>query len=285
VPALKLCLTAASGQTTKMVFAVTGRGKTTGQRSEKVEVGSWVIGYWRPKLHFEVNVWNCFEKRTRELLKAVNESDGLTKAVISDDVSSVISGAADAFLACGDCRSLLSLLPEDSVQLVVTDPPHSDRIPYLELSEFWNSILGASVDFEREIVISNAKERNKTPDAYRAAMLEFLGRVQRVLSPSGILVVLFNSREEREWDAFRAACGRRQTGDRGLLQYLGHFPCRYSAGSVVQDNRKGSLKHDLALVFVRSDLGLSNHAGLSRLRRIAGWSCELPCKLGPMGAT
>ena len=41
---------------TRMVFAVTGRGKTKGEAAEKVEVGSWVIGYWRPRLHFEVNV-------------------------------------------------------------------------------------------------------------------------------------------------------------------------------------------------------------------------------------
>ena len=47
---LELCLTAASGQMTKMVFAVTGRGKTKGKSSDKVEVGSWVIGYWRPKV-------------------------------------------------------------------------------------------------------------------------------------------------------------------------------------------------------------------------------------------
>ena len=57
---MKLCLTAASGQMTKMVFAITGRGKTAGRTSSKIEVGSWVIGYWRPKLHFEINVWNCF---------------------------------------------------------------------------------------------------------------------------------------------------------------------------------------------------------------------------------
>ena len=48
-----------------MVFAVTGRGKTKGKSADKVEVGSWVIGYWRPPLHFEVNVWNCFENREK----------------------------------------------------------------------------------------------------------------------------------------------------------------------------------------------------------------------------
>src|SRR5260221_7713936 len=34
--------------------------------------------------------------------------------------------------------------------------------------------------------------------------------------------------------------------------YLGIFPCNYSARSVVQDNRKGSLPNDLALVFCKA---------------------------------
>ena len=68
---MKLCLTSASGQMTKMVFAISRRGKTTGQHSSRIEVGSWVIGYWRPNLHFEVNVWNCFERRVSILLKCI----------------------------------------------------------------------------------------------------------------------------------------------------------------------------------------------------------------------
>lgn len=74
--ALKLCLTAASGQMTKMVFAVTGRGKTKGTQATKIEVGSWVIGFWRPRLHFEVNVWNCFENRVRKLISALSRESG-----------------------------------------------------------------------------------------------------------------------------------------------------------------------------------------------------------------
>lgn len=59
--ALQLTLTSSSGQMSNMVFAITGRGKTKNQQLEKIEVGSWGIGLWRPDLHFEINVWNCFE--------------------------------------------------------------------------------------------------------------------------------------------------------------------------------------------------------------------------------
>ena len=43
----------------------------------------------------------------------------------------------------------------------LSDPPHGDRIPYLELSEIWNVILGEEPPFEAEIVVSNAKDRSK----------------------------------------------------------------------------------------------------------------------------
>lgn len=223
---LRLCLTAASGQMTKMVFAVTGRGKTTGTSSEKIEVGSWVIGYWRPHLHFEVNAWNCFAKRTAALMKAVKETDPLTGSRLVSDAREVVEGNADASVTCGDCRELLDSIPDASVQLVITDPPHSDRMPYLELSEFWNSILRYSADFGREIVISNAKERKKTPTVYRESMTEFLQHVPRVLRPTGVFVLLFNSRDKDNWSAFRAACSSSDTNKRtASLKYLGYFPC------------------------------------------------------------
>jgi len=53
--------------------------------------------------------------------------------------------------------------------LFITDPPHGDRIPYLELSEIWNVILREEPPFESEIVVSNAKERSKKSLGYNQA--------------------------------------------------------------------------------------------------------------------
>ena len=75
--ALLLTLTSASGQMSSLVFAITNRGKTKNKISNKIEVGSWVIGYWRPDLHFEINVWNCFESRAKKLDKALVDVDDL----------------------------------------------------------------------------------------------------------------------------------------------------------------------------------------------------------------
>jgi hypothetical protein len=264
---LRLSLTAAVGQMSKMVFAITGRGKTTGASSERMEVGSWVIGYWRPERHFEVNVWSCFERRVQKLMKAISESEAIHFDAEPGTLSEVCSGDADHAILNGDCLELLRELPDNSVDLVITDPPHSDRIPYLELSEIWNVILGEEPPFEAEIVVSNAKERSKKLPAYNQAMSKFLEIASRKLRASGFLVLFFNARTEASWEFLNSFSASANTA--GMV-YCGCFPLVYSAASVVQDNRDGALRTDYGLVFSRpAGVGYS-------LAGIPGWMFNLP---------
>ena len=267
---MKLCLTAASGQMTKMVFAITGRGKTTGKNSAKIEVGSWVIGYWRPKLHFEVNVWNCFERRVSKLLKAIKAGDPLQGSIICDSLERFYETDSRCCIECAPCQTAIGNVREKSVNLILTDPPHSDRVPYLELSELWNSILGFESNFGSEIVISNAKERGKTPDVYSHAMNDLFGILSRVMRDDAFLVLLYNARQAARWTFVSQFID-----ESGELEYLGKFPCNYSAGSVVQDNRKGSLKNDIALVFGKPN---ADSRRLRQLANIPNWSKDGPTK-------
>jgi DNA methylase len=264
---LLLSLTAAIGQMSKMVFAITGRGKTTGVSSDRMEVGSWVIGYWRPEQHFEVNVWTCFERRVQKLIKAVDESESARHAAKPGTISSVCNGDADYAILNGDCLKLLPQLPDKSVDLIITDPPHGDRIPYLELSEIWNVILGEEPPFEAEIVVSNAKERSKTKPHFNQAMLTFLEIASRKLRQSGFLVLFFNARAESSWKFLDSFSDSANTAG---MAYCGCFPLVYSAASVVQDNRDGALRTDYGLVFSRSAV-----VGRS-LADIPGWMFNLP---------
>ena len=263
----RLSLTAAVGQMSKMVFAITGRGKTTGESGERMEVGSWVIGYWRPEQHFEVNVWSCFERRVQKLMKAVRESESARFAAKPGSLSEVCSGDADHAILNGDCLGLMPELPDTSVDLVITDPPHGDRIPYLELSELWNVILAEEPPFESEIVVSNAKERSKKSPGYNQAMSNFLEITSRKLRENGCLVLFFNARTEASWKFLNSFSASANTA--GMV-YCGCFPLVYSAASVVQDNRDGALRTDFGLVFSRS-------AVVGRtLADIPGWMFNLP---------
>lgn len=258
--ALMTCLTAASGQMSKMVFAISRRGKTTNRHAtNKVEVGSWVVGYWQPQTHFEVNVWNCFAQKTKRFLSALASLPPAAPHPPVTDVQSLLHMQDGYAVVCGDARKHLRSIPDQSVNLILADPPHGDRIPYLELSEMWNGLLGHQACYDDEIVITNARQRQAISAEYNTRLGEVWQECARILKPGGVLVILFNARQIRSWKHLQSIHDR--------IGEVGHFPLRYSTGSVVQDSRRGSLKHDIALVLQRP----GTTRDLSALEKIDGW--------------
>lgn len=270
---LLLTLTSSVGQMSNMVFAISKRHKTTnkGHNNERIEVGSWVIGYWRPELHFEINVWNCFQLRAHKLLKILKEQPNDSDRIpITQHPNEVVRGKHAISLVTGHCNRVLDTLEKETVSLIITDPPHSDRIPYLELSELWNAILHHQPRFEEEIVVSNAKERQKGTQEYIRDMMKFMQHASQVLKPGGCLAIIFNARDTVSWSYLQQL--EQQIPH---LTYLGCFPLKYSAGSVVQDNRKGALKHDFMLIYQKTpDNGHSMIA--HQLATITGWQTTFP---------
>lgn len=272
--ALLLTVTAASGQMSKMVFAVSNRGKTTGKIQEGTSVGSWVIGYWRPKFHFEINVWNCFENRAKRLLKALSTLEDVTTVEFSSNCDDVIQSKVNVALVRGDARRILTTLPSDSVSLILTDPPHSDRMPYLELSELWNAILGEEAPFEDEIVVSNARERGKGKDSYTKDMGELFTDAIRVLKDGGVMAIIFNASDSESWEYLKEL----QMKTDGI-RFRGCFPMIYSARSVIQDTRNGAMKYDYVLIYEKC---IRDHMGPNRwekLSKLDGWSPSVPRRI------
>lgn len=276
--ALLLTLTASVGQMSNMVFAITRRGKRLGESNGKTEVGSWVIGYWRPPLHFEINVWNCFWRRADKLVRALSGLGQPKSFSVSNTIDAVISGKAQIALLNENSITALRRLPEASVALVLTDPPHSDRIPYLELSELWNAILGKDAQYADEIVVSNARERFKTKSNYNQQMAALLIEIERVLVPGGTLALLFNARDAESWK------GLVQNEAEVSLQYYGCFPMSYSANSVVQDNRRGAMKSDYVLIYQKPGNKGRNVDWQSYIHTIPGWSQNFPQAKGAKDA-
>jgi adenine-specific DNA methylase len=168
----------------------------------------------------------------------------------------------------------LKEIPPESVAFVCTDPPHSDRIPYLELSELWNSLLGYSVDFDSEIVVSNAKERNKSKINYNSEMTEFFLEISRVLKPNAYIALYFNARDEESWQYLKNI-----EKISGTLNFIGCFPMTYSATSVVQDNRKGAMKNDYIIIYQKGQ-PYTGHPLTSAFVNLPGWSSQFPANKG-----
>ncbi|MCI5114138.1 MAG: hypothetical protein D3912_04775 [Candidatus Electrothrix sp. AX1] len=266
--AFLLTLTSASGQMSNMVFAISRRGKSNGKsESSRIEVGSWAIGFWCPKQHFEINCWNCFSNRASRFIKTLRKLPAASPSTLADTVEKFNETDSSAVLVLDSAMNSLQKIASGSISLILTDPPHSDRVPYLELSDFWNAILQYPVStFNEEIVISNAKGRGKDAVAYHNSMHSVMKQCVRILQPNGTLCLQFNTKDGNGWRFLRSP-------PEGLV-YSGCFPLHYSARSLVQDNRKGAMKHDYALIYKRS-----NDSDIScMLEDIPGWTTEFPKK-------
>lgn len=244
----KFVFTGALPQMSNMVFVVKNRGKFSGKAyaTPREEVGSWVIGYWIPSEHFEINVWRCFENRYSKILKGKEQSlQTLNGKTIADSFLDVETGNAHAFIST-TTATCLSSIPDESIDYIFTDPPHGDRIPYFELSALWASWLRLDLDFQNEIVISDARGRNKNITNYTYLLYKAFQEMYRVLKPGRFMSIAFNNLDDKTWLSFLDILT--SSG----FEIIDVSPMYYSAGSVVQDNRKGGLMSDFVFTCIKA---------------------------------
>ena len=242
----RFCFTSCSGQASKMVFVISNRKKMQKKHttSNKKEVGSWVIGYWVPKEHFEINVWNCFQNRYHRILKSKKEYAELNPKVKHIKNFKELENNKGNIMLCNDsCYKILKKLPDNSIDYVITDPPHGNRLPYLELSMMWNNWLGFDANMKDELVVSDAKTRDKTVTEYIMLLEKILVEINRVLKNGKYFTLMFNSYDDQVWKSLQKILF-------GLdLKLSDVSTIGYSASSVIQDSRKGGLKTDFIFTF------------------------------------
>ncbi len=236
----ELTLSGTLSQASRLVFVIRRRKKNAGAE-ERAEVGSWVVGYWVPEEHFEINVWNCFENRYRRILRGEEE--------ISDIFAGLPEGYSEenVLLINGSATELP--LENDSVDYVFIDPPHSNRILYMEMSLMWNAWLGmdSKLAWEKEIVVSEARARGKTQENYQKLLNEAFLEIKRVLKKGRHFSMAFNCLDDGTWlETLNMFL-------RSGFELCDIVPLEYSATSVIQDNRKNALKTDFVLTFKNAE--------------------------------
>ena len=98
------------------------------------------------------------------------------------------------------------LLPDRSVDLVLTDPPYHDDVQYSELSlplRAWAEHSTHPLD--GEAVVNLATGQNTGDDTYRALLASIFSECRRVLKIDGHLIFSYANREPNAWaDLFEA---------------------------------------------------------------------------------
>jgi len=242
----RLCFSSMLGQTSKMVFVINNSISDDGKKKLKTrKIGSWVIGYWVPKEHFELNVWNSFVTRYKKILLAKKtQQEEFGKPQFVNNFKNLKNG--DILLLKKSAIEGLKKIPNNSVDYIITDPPHGDRIPYLELSQMWNSWLNNKVNYKNEIIISGAKDRKKDIENYFKLLEKTMSEMTRVLKPNRYLTLMFNTHSERTWqEIFDFA---KNIG----LKIDDISTMNYSRNSIVQEHKEGGLRFDFVLTFKKN---------------------------------
>jgi len=248
---LELTFTGALSQASKLVFVIRRRNKNskTGKEESNIaEVGSWVIGYWVPKEHFEINVWNCFENRFNRIIRGKKDVNKFfNNGVLFHQSFEELVKHSEGFMINTQSATKMEL-PDNSIDYVFIDPPHGNRILYMEMSLMWNAWLGLDKDckWEEEIIISEAKKRNKGVKPYSEMMKDAISEIKRVIKPNKYFSLAFNSLDDDEWLSILNMC----VGVGFNVDDV--HPLEYSATSVVQDSRKNALKTDFVITFKKN---------------------------------
>jgi adenine-specific DNA methylase len=186
-------------------------------------------------------------------------------------------------------------LPDESVDLILTDPPYFDNLSYSELSDFylaWHQALGIAEppfdDGRRHApIVENLAVRGRGDEAaaeYRQRLAAIFRGCRRVLKPAGVCVFTYHHSSAAAWLALGealAGSGLRCTavvplrgeGQGGLHSYDGTL--KWDAVLVCRLRHGRTPPADATVVVGREDLACAEREARTRATRLGAVTGEV----------
>lgn len=261
-------------------------------------------GFWLPQVFLEANVLEQFLNRSKAILKGkkdyldriynqkslftILERPSIKEA---DSIEDLLSGESDYYI---ENRSSTELpLKDNSVDLVLTDPPYGSYVQYIDLSNFWTIWLpeikgmGGLINPTEEAVISRKKFIGaKTTKDYQSLLEKIFFECYRVLKPNGYLIMTFNNREPRAWISVLVSIIKAGfSAEKDDFTYVGGIS---SYKHTSQSRRSGSIQGDFVLAFQKLESTNNQSACFSDIQhefseqKVVSLITEILRKSGPL---
>ena len=141
-----------------------------------------------PYISNESNVFITFERKAQ---------------TIHDHLKATASKYKGRTVVVNNSATALTYLPENSVDLIFTDPPFGGNINYSEMNLLWESWLGFFTDPTDEAIINRVQ--GKGVSEYEQLMGRSLKECYRVLRQGHWLLLAFMNSSSQVWEALRRA--------------------------------------------------------------------------------
>lgn len=211
-----------------------------------------------PYIFNESNVFMTFARKAKSI------SDHLrTTAHFYSGQTIVINGSA----------THLSIIPDNSIDFIFTDPPFGANINYSEMNILWESWLGKFTNARNEAIVN--KYQNKNTVMYEALMRQSIEECYRVLRPGHWMLLMFMNTSQEIWEAIRRSIRQtrfsiekidmfdKQHGT--FKQFVNHnaagfdlvIHCQKKVTSYNEDSKQQSSKNDSSIIqFLKSRKGM-----------------------------
>jgi adenine-specific DNA methylase len=172
-------------------------------------VEGWAMhAYWLYPKTLEINVWKTLCRRVVAVARG--------KKYTNENIGRYYKEAESSKDLLGDKATCLILtksstdlpIEDESVDLVLTDPPYGGNVNYAELADYWMVWLNNDrlIDKTEEIIIN--KNQKKDLGNYEKGLTHVFSECHRVLKKGGKLVATFNSRNIHVVTSFVIAATR-----------------------------------------------------------------------------
>lgn len=134
---------------------------------------------WIPKVNcVEKNIVEIVKKRIKALIECKNYiSSNYSKGDIKPSFEMLKKNEA-LILTKGSQYISNEDIPDNSVSLIITDPPYLDQVMYSEYMQLYKPFVNLGFNLEDEIIVSNAENRKRNKEEY----FDLLDKVFRICS-------------------------------------------------------------------------------------------------------
>lgn len=117
--------------------------------------------FWIPsKDILDRNIFNQFLNKAKELRKHTHPKSYKISTNYKDLSNNQL------LLLNGSAQEKLKEIPDNSIDILFTDPPYYDQVAYSEYLITWNFFLDYKIDYDSEIVVSNREYKQSNREQY-----------------------------------------------------------------------------------------------------------------------
>ncbi len=153
-------------------------------------------------------------------------------------------------------------IPNNSVQLIITDPPYLGQVAYSEYMQLYKPFLNLNFDIDDEIVVSSAPSRNKGEEEYFTLLDDVFKICSDKLKVDGYFCMYFHDSNLEVWNKLISSLSKYQ------FQYLGqaHIAKSNTLKNIISP--KKSLNGDCILFFKKTNSPIYKQNGTETVEEI-----------------